>query len=336
MLINVDAKWSLAIRRLRTYWERRGAEVAMLDLGLTAYGGHPVRRVDVTGQDLVYISTIFEANRGAVVLTVADGRMPEVDCGGVGSSWPSKTLPPEVDECPPWYGEDEDTARGFITRGCIRRCPWCKVPGAEGSIRPYRDVADIVGDRRKAVFYDNNFLAWEGCIPAMRWLADQGIRVDFNQGLDFRLAEGERLEALAKLKRLGPVTFAFDDPAYRREWDRRIDAILEAFPHPWDVRLFLYQSPAMRTADLVMRIMWCRERRILPYVMRDRACQELAPAKVRYLTDLAAWCNQPNMLKKLNFPEFLAKRHPRDGRRRRQSGLQWGKDIWTIAREWTK
>lgn len=48
-------------------------------------------------------------------------------------------LPPEIDAMFPDYSlyPKCDHAIGFLTRGCIRYCPWCVVPRKEGKIRGY-------------------------------------------------------------------------------------------------------------------------------------------------------------------------------------------------------
>ena len=50
-------------------------------------------------------------------------------------------------------------AYGFLTRGCVRHCPWCIVPKKEGEIRPYRDIEAVLQGRKTAVLMDNNVLA---------------------------------------------------------------------------------------------------------------------------------------------------------------------------------
>ena len=59
--------------------------------------------------------------------------------------------------------------------------------------------------------------------------------------------------------------------------------------------------------DTINRLEWCREHKCLPYVMRDIACWDSKYSQ--FYIDLAAYCNQPNLFKKLSFDEFLIKRH---------------------------
>ena len=67
----------------------------------------------------------------------------EVIQGGTGYS-KYEDLPKEIDDMFPDYSiyPDFKSAIGFLTRGCIRNCPWCVVPKKEGYIKPYRKWQD--------------------------------------------------------------------------------------------------------------------------------------------------------------------------------------------------
>ena len=132
-----------------------------------------------------------------------------------------------------------DYAIGFLTRGCIRKCPWCVVPRKEGRIRPYRTWREIKRpDSRDIVFMDNNVLACPHGIEQMRDMAGKDVRVDFNQGLDSRLITPEVADILAGLKWIRFIRTACDT-------DDILDTVLEKGRllaergvKPW--RLFVY------------------------------------------------------------------------------------------------
>ena len=112
-------------------------------------------------------------------------------------------LPPEVDSMFPDYSiyPDCDHAIGFLTRGCIRKCPWCVVPRKEGMIRPYRTWQEIKRpDSRDIVLMDNNVLAIDYGIQQMESMIGEKVRIDFNQGLDARLITSEVAEIISRLK----------------------------------------------------------------------------------------------------------------------------------------
>lgn len=250
--------------------------------------------------------------------------------GGVGSKDPDARLAPEVEATPPKYFPGEDTAHGFITRGCIRKCYFCKVPKHEGALRPYRSVEEVVGGFKKAVFMDNNILAWDGVEDAMDWLIEHGIRCEFNQGLDIRLVNDSNLSRLARLKYRGEYVFAFDDVRMIGMMDERIGLVKKHIPAPWKVKMFVYaNAETMEPEDTARRVEWCRSHEVLPYVMRDVNCY--GSAFERFYTDMASWCNQPGIFKKMDFEEFLKRRNPKDRRRQAESFALYCGDMPTVC-----
>ena len=148
--------------------------------------------------DRVYMSKVFTFTPDVDTVIDAD----EIIRGGTcyknyGS------LPDEIERTAPDYSiyPGVDYAIGFLTRGCIRRCPWCIVPQKEGQIRPAATWEEIKRpDSRKIIFMDNNVLASDHGIQQIEAMGGQRIWVDFNQGLDARLITPETAALLARLK----------------------------------------------------------------------------------------------------------------------------------------
>ena len=125
-------------------------------------------------------------------------------------------LPQEIDDMFPDYSiyPKVDYAIGFLTRGCIRKCPWCVVPKKEGLIRPYRTWQEIKRpDSRDIVFMDNNVLACPHGIEQMKDMIGKKVRVDFNQGLDARLITPEIADILSRLKWIRQIRMSCDTDA---------------------------------------------------------------------------------------------------------------------------
>ena len=306
LLINADSRWNLAVRRMMTYYTDRGHEVEMRDLGLSGYPHNRKVKVDASGFDHVYVSNIFERN--AYRVTVEGCGL--VEYGGIGSRDPDRQLPWEIEMTDPYYAPGEKETYGFITRGCIRNCWFCKVPKYEGKLKEYNRVASIVrGVPGEVVhFMDNNILAYPGHMDVFRWLIERGTRCEFNQGLDFRLVNDENLAALASLNYAGEYIFAFDDPKYQKLLDRKIVQIKKHIPKPWRLKFYIYYHPDMDLGQLFDRVEWCRAHECLPYIMRDQACWD-APRQIKnFLIDYTAYCNQPSVFKNLTFSQFLDKR----------------------------
>jgi hypothetical protein len=201
-LVDFDGKIeNLALMKLSTYWKRQGATVRL------KYGAaYP----ELWGlPDKVFISCIFRWNQGAALrLAYAWGDRAEI--GGTGVDI-TKTLPPEVEACEPDYGlYGESQAIGFISRGCIRSCPWCVVPNKEGRLHRVDTAENIVGDRINALFLDNNFLALDDHDEDLHFLVRSHVGVDFNQGLDARLVNEVNAPLLAACNWTSGPRFALD------------------------------------------------------------------------------------------------------------------------------
>lgn len=159
--------------------------------------------------DRVYSSKVFTFTPECAYLP------PDTVKGGTGYGI-YEDLPEEIDAMFPDYSiyPDCEHAIGFLTRGCIRHCPWCVVPRKEGTIRPYRTWREIKrSDSRDIVFMDNNILACPHGIEQIRDMIGQDVRVDFNQGLDARLITPDAAALLARLKWIRFIRMSCDTDA---------------------------------------------------------------------------------------------------------------------------
>lgn len=150
-------------------------------------------------------------------------------------------LAPKIDSMFPDYSiyPDCDYAIGFLTRGCIRHCPWCVVPRKEGNIRPYNTWQEIKRpDSRKIVFMDNNVLACQHGIEQMENMVGEDVRIDFNQGLDARLITPEVALLLGKLKWIRFVRMSCDTDAMLEVVLQAVDRLKQCGVKPW--RIFCY------------------------------------------------------------------------------------------------
>lgn len=177
--------------------------------------------------DKVYVSKVFswspdypypidadEVVKGGsgYAITLEDGRE-------VFRKEKERDLPSEIEHIYPDYSLyptlTQDTAFGFLTRGCPRGCDFCIVGKKEGrkSIK-VADLAEFWNGQKKIVLCDPNILACRQWAELLDQLREAGAEVDFNQGLDCRLLTEEKIEALNAL-RLTAVRFAWDRLADR-------------------------------------------------------------------------------------------------------------------------
>ena len=184
--------------------------------------------------DRVYSSKVFTFTPECPYLP------PDAIKGGTGYG-KYDSLPDEIDDMFPDYSiyPKVDYAIGYLTRGCIRNCPWCVVPKKEGKIRAYRTWREIRRqDSRDIVFMDNNVLACGHGLEQMRDMVGEDVRIDFNQGLDARLITPEIAELLSRLKWIRFIRMSCDT-------DAMLDVVLEkarildrSGVKPW--RIFVY------------------------------------------------------------------------------------------------
>ena len=75
----------------------------------------------------------------------------------------------------------------------------------------------------------------------------------------------------------------------------------------WQFKFFVYVKPDMKLNETIKRIEFLKERKLLPYIMRDISCWKSENRE--FYIDIAAWCNQVFAFKSLSFEQFLKRRH---------------------------
>ena len=150
-------------------------------------------------------------------------------------------LPTEIDTIFPDYSlyPGCNNAIGFLTRGCIRKCPWCIVPKKEGSVQSYCTWQEIRRpDSRDIVFMDNNVLSCDHGIRQIEDMIGKNVRIDFNQGLDARLILPEIAEILSRLKWIRFIRMSCDTDAMLDVVLGAVDMLGKCGVKPY--RIFVY------------------------------------------------------------------------------------------------
>lgn len=159
--------------------------------------------------DVVYCSSLFDFSDKSQV-------PDDVICGGTGFDVSSR-LSRVIERADYDYTIYPKCTTSYLwfSRGCIRRCSWCVVPVKEGNIRPV-EIKNMNPRGQYVTVCDNNFFAnplWE---KAVKTLEGIGQPVDIQQGVDVRLLDKFKCNALNKMRlyKRKRIRIAWDDPAF--------------------------------------------------------------------------------------------------------------------------
>lgn len=271
-LIDVDGHNypNLPLMKLSAYHKSLGDHVEWYD---PLFSGH---------MDKVYMSKVFSFTPDYEFFIDAD----EIIKGGTGYAISlvngkevydkSKDIPlnNDIEHIYPDYSlypqETNDTAYGFLTRGCPRGCAFCHVAPKEGNCsHKVANLDEFWRDQKHIVLMDPNILACPDWKELLQQLIDSKARVNFNQGLDIRMITQEKAQMLSQIK-LDAIHFAWD----RYEDKDIVQSRFLQFRNISKVRnkdLQVYvlcgdHEKRILPGDLE-RIYWLRDNGYAPYVM---------------------------------------------------------------------
>jgi len=248
LLLDLDGKMeNLALMRLSAYHKSLGDEVFL----------HRLQgKVSLASEaDITYLSCLFSWNKSKAIFL---RRKLGAAVGGTGYDYRLKNSQ-AVEEMEPDYSlYGGDRAVGFISRGCENRCPWCVVWRKEGVLHRVATAASIVGDRKEAVFLDNNFLALPDHLSDLEWLASSRTSFDFNQGLDAAFVTPENAALLKQCRRSARIRLALDSVDRIPVVEKAVRTLKDAGFSRWGISVYVLIGFAGLKSDL-QRLFACRE-----------------------------------------------------------------------------
>lgn len=262
-IIDVDSHNfpNIPLMKLSAWHKRHGDSVEWYDL---MFGGY---------YDRVYMSKVFTFTPDYEYYVNAG----EVIRGGTGYSYPDggSPLPREIEHIYPDYSiyydripEAQNTAYGFLSRGCPRGCPFCIVGKKEGcKAVKVANLDEFWHGQRNITLLDPNMFACGEWRDLSQQLIESRAWIDFSQGCDIRVMTDEKIDYLMKM-RIKQIHFAWDRYADK-------DIILPKFQRfkeltGWDKRkmtvyiLCGYNSTIEQDLE---RIYLLRDMGYSPYVM---------------------------------------------------------------------
>lgn len=255
--------------------------------------------------DKIYASKVFTYTPDYTNYAARD---PEPIRGGTGYSVTCK-LPDEVESMQPDYTiyPDFNPALGFLTRGCIRQCPWCIVPQKEGSIRVAGDIETISAGRKDVILLDNNFLAAPHDFVAeqLKKATRLGLRLDFNQALDARLVTDRNAPLLAAVKWIKYIRFACDTDAVLPIIKHTVE-LMKLCGYRKEFFIYVLAKDVNGAHDRILKLM-AIDSKIVPFCQPCLTfTQNEKPP--RELRDLARWCNRQAIRKTVPFSDYLCRK----------------------------
>lgn len=305
-LIDVDGHNypSLPLMKISAYHKAQGDSVEWYQ---PLFSGH---------MDKVYMSKVFSFTPDYEWCIDAD----EVIKGGTGyaisleggvekyDKTKDSPLPEEIEHIYPDYelypDHCNDTAYGFLTRGCPRGCGFCHVGSKEGRCSyKVADLSEFWRGQKNIKLCDPNILACKDHMELLEQLRDSKAKVELNQGIDVRLINERNLELLRQIK-LDYIHFAFDRWQDKDIIEPRLRDFIKATGFnrgKGHTMCYILVNFDTTIEQDIYRIQLCRELNIAPYPM----IYDKEHCKPIY-KKLQRWCNNFIFWKCPTFEEYLA------------------------------
>lgn len=203
-----------------------------------------------------------------------------------------KPLDSLIDHMMPDYGlyGIADTAYGFLTRGCPRACPFCHVAKMQGRrVWHNSQLGEWWDGQKNIVLLDPNITASPCFDTYMNMLENSGAWVDFSQGLDLRLMDERKIEALNRVK-WKRIHFAWDNP--EDDMMPKLKMVMAGLKkaNRRTITVYILTNFNSTHEQDLMRVMAVREAGAQPDVRIYRK-----PTAPKITRQLARWVNAPNI-----------------------------------------
>lgn len=291
-LIDVDnigkkAKFpNLPLMKLSSYHKSKGDQVEWWNIS--------------NHYDLVYGSKVFDFTQDIPSIQNTE----KLILGGIAYDLNNK-LDQTIEHQYPDYSiyDINDTAYGFLTRGCPRDCGFCNVTQHQGKIsHKVAELSEFYINQKEIVLLDPNMYAssdWENCHNQLK---NTGAKIDFSQGIDIRVMTDKKANAINNLN-LSMVHFAWDN--YEFKTYEKLKKYRDIFKFSGrNMRVYVLTNYNTTHEQDLERVTILRKLDYDPYVMIFN--KHLAPKITR---QLQRWVNSKFIWRSVNNFKDYGKQH---------------------------
>lgn len=251
--------------------------------------------------DRVYMSKVFTFSSDYEFHVDAD----EIIRGGTGYDIKS-VLPQEIEDSTlmdysiyPQY----PFSVVFLSRGCIRDCPFCLVREKEGYIKPVTPV-DLNPNGKWIEVLDNNFFANPNWHEAVEWIMRSKQKVKLH-GVDIRIMNEEQAAALKMMKHYRQPHIAWDLP--KLDLQPQLETFAR-YVRSSSITCYVLIGFNSTIEQDLHRVRVLKKMRYTPFVQAYRDFENKRQ-RTWYEVDFARWANNRFFLNSCDFADF----EPRKG-----------------------
>ncbi len=280
-LIDVDSKIpNLALMKLSAYHKKRGDTVKWWNA--------------FENFDKVYASKIFTKTHYHY--------FPKNTIRGGSGIDLLNNLPNHIEHVYPDYSlYNLDYAMGFVTRGCINRCPFCIVWRKEGLLRYNAPIEEFRNNQTNLMLLDNSITDCKKAIKELEKIRDLGIKLNLTQGFNVRTIKLETAKILAKIKLWKGKQWhiAWDNIKDEQKVFQGIKILNQAGIKNWKIMCYVLVNYNSSFKQDYYRIQTLEKKGIDPFVMIYRE-NPISPKTQA----LARWCNRKPLMKSCSFEKY--------------------------------
>lgn len=279
-LVNIDSKYpNLALMKISAWHKQNGDEVKFWNAFETF--------------DKIYGSKIFQKSSFPYI-------PKSTILGGSGIDL-SKNLPDYIEHIYPDYELFKiDYAVGFLTRGCINKCPFCIVPQKEGALHKHAELEEFWKNQKTVQLLDNSLTDYKHAKFELEKIRDKNLILDLQQGFNVRTIKPDIAKLLSEIKPKKQWRIAWDNIKEEKQILHGIEILNQAGIKNYKIMCYVLTGYNSSINDDLHRVNLLDKLGLDPFVMMYKYSPELS-----YFTK---WCNRPQIRHSCSFEEFIQKK----------------------------